>query len=835
MTAGDSATSSALESALDGEAEASEDLPVRISFEIIRLFSEGLYQSPHKAIEELVSNSYDAGAHNVHVLVPRSGSDAPDQEDSLWVIDDGSGMDADGFKQLWLVADSTKAHDIPESGRRPIGQFGIGKLAAYVLAWRLTHVSKKDGKYFFASMDFRKVEGRRQNDPDSAPVTVPLKEVSEARAQELLQEVLDRDDKSSSLLFGPDASETWTAAALTDFKDLFSKFRPGVLSWVLRTGLPLVSQFIIYLNGQALESSKETDEPLFTSALGGTTDEHATRLGFGVTESGVEIPGISGEIRGEARLYEKPLSTGKSLQYGRSHGFFIRVRGRVINLEDELFGIEALNHSAWSRFVLDVDADGLREFLLSSREGVRESEPVYLFKEYLRAKFNECRAFYEREKKKELVGLDIEVLLRNASPSVLSDPLVEAVRQSLAAKKQPSHYITAPVDLDESDRDDWLKEFETTLADGPFKTLEFREVGAYDRLAEYESGEQRLVVNSDHPFIAKLRAHSKDQTPATLFATSEIITDGLIREAGIDPTISLELFNLRDRALRQIAGDMGPDPAAVLRHLSIADQDKDALERAVGAAFITLGFNYDRRGGNQGGPDGVLDAKLGLGEKRIEDYRIVYDAKTTARSNISVGHVDFGALWDFQKSESADHGFIIGKAFAGQDDPDSAVNRRTSQGREDRPMTIMTTDQLRRLVQLHYRFGVTLVQIRLLFKSALTVTEVKEHLDDLEAELSEDQPPVPIRRLLQGLENEKSDKLSRPNVIAVRAKDAALQGYSNDRLSAALRAVETIVGSRWIEVNMNNFEVRLSHTSDQILAELDRRSQEHSELFGEDA
>ncbi len=47
-----------------------EKIPVSLSYDIIRLFSEGLYQSPHKAIEELVSNSYDAEAKNVHVLLP---------------------------------------------------------------------------------------------------------------------------------------------------------------------------------------------------------------------------------------------------------------------------------------------------------------------------------------------------------------------------------------------------------------------------------------------------------------------------------------------------------------------------------------------------------------------------------------------------------------------------------------------------------------------------------------------------------------------------------------------------------------------------------------------
>ena len=41
-----------------------DQIPVTISYRIIELFSAGLYSSPNKAFEELVSNSYDAMAKN---------------------------------------------------------------------------------------------------------------------------------------------------------------------------------------------------------------------------------------------------------------------------------------------------------------------------------------------------------------------------------------------------------------------------------------------------------------------------------------------------------------------------------------------------------------------------------------------------------------------------------------------------------------------------------------------------------------------------------------------------------------------------------------------------
>ena len=125
-----------------------ENIPVPINYDIIRLFSEGLYRSPHKAIEELVTNGYDAEATRVHILLPEQSENNTAIDDSLWVIDNGHGMDVEGFHQLWRVAESNKVQvQTLANGRAPIGQFGIGKLAAYVLAWKLTHLSCVNAGY----------------------------------------------------------------------------------------------------------------------------------------------------------------------------------------------------------------------------------------------------------------------------------------------------------------------------------------------------------------------------------------------------------------------------------------------------------------------------------------------------------------------------------------------------------------------------------------------------------------------------------------------------------------------------------------------------------------
>lgn len=71
-----------------------ESIDVKISLGIIKRFSEGLYSSPNKTFEELVSNSYDAGAGRCLGVPPaRSGrSRKPPSSSSMtasrWTLPD---------------------------------------------------------------------------------------------------------------------------------------------------------------------------------------------------------------------------------------------------------------------------------------------------------------------------------------------------------------------------------------------------------------------------------------------------------------------------------------------------------------------------------------------------------------------------------------------------------------------------------------------------------------------------------------------------------------------------------------------------------------------------
>ena len=167
-----------------------------------------------------MANSFDAGALRVGLLM---SPNLNDQDATIVVIDDGEGMDAEGLKQHWLIGISNKRRltTLPRN-RQQIGKFGIGKLATYVLADRLTHVSKCDGKYYSTSMDFTAIDKRvdREVEPKT-PIKIPLRELSESEAKDALATWTETPAfKAMGMpLFGKGAPASWTVAIMSALKE----------------------------------------------------------------------------------------------------------------------------------------------------------------------------------------------------------------------------------------------------------------------------------------------------------------------------------------------------------------------------------------------------------------------------------------------------------------------------------------------------------------------------------------------------------------------------------------------------------------------------------------
>ena len=83
--------------------------------------------------------------------------------------------------------------------------------------------------------------------------------------------------------------------------------------------------------------------------------------------------------------------------------------------------------------------------------------------------------------------------------------------------------------------------------------------------------------------------------PARLLASSEVLLEGQLQDHGVTPAVVNGFLRDRDRVLRLMAGEAPPTAKEVLRMLRVANQDRNALERATGAVFQVLGFEYERK------------------------------------------------------------------------------------------------------------------------------------------------------------------------------------------------------------------------------------------------
>ena len=382
-----------------------------------------------------------------------------------------------------------------------------------------------------------------------------------------------------------------------------------------------------------------------------------------------------------------------------------------------------------------------------------------------------------------------------------------------------SFYIDVPSNVERERRHEWFATYKSEASKRPIDKSAFKSQGPSAPALRYDPGSRLLVVNLDHPFVDKLTAGGKRLNPAKLFATSEVFLEGQLQGQGVSPVTINSFLRDRDRVLRLMAGDAPPTATEVLRRLAAAGNNYLALERAVGAVFDVLGFEYERNGGNRSGPDGILYARLGRRKREPANYSVVYDAKQTNQPSVSADKVNFDSLEGFRRQERADFGFFIAAAYDAEEDPDGALNERIMQG--GKKLTLLKVEHLRRLVWLHYRQGITLTELRTLFEKARTVPQVNAWIDDLEKVLDE-QEEVPLRVLLDGLEQEKKDDKATPNVHAVRAKYPSLQRFEPERLIARLKAAESIIGRRWIKVNEDSCDVIMDQKAEQIVSALER-------------
>ncbi len=376
------------------------NVDVTLSNELVQLLSEQLYQSPLKAVEELVVNSYDADANECRVFVPDRN-----EPSSRYVVvyDDGVGMDKEGLRDLWRVGRSNKRGEEIErrARRKQIGKFGIGKLATYAIANKVTYLTKKDSEILAVTLDFSRFSSDSDGHPE--PVHLDIKRVD--------AEALAKEPTFTGLCnaLGLEAAELltakrphWTFSVLEELKQKADSLRIGKLRWVLSTAMPLTDDFGLYLNSREVESSKAEEKPVVSFAVGELPQKRLSTLAeatgdeWEVVGKALRSDSFPQCISGSVMVTEKSLHAGKSADLGRSHGFFIKVRNRLVNEEDPLFGLSPLSYQTFNRFRAVLEVDDLDEIITAPREGVEDSGLKEKLERLLTELFYEARDKYKK-------------------------------------------------------------------------------------------------------------------------------------------------------------------------------------------------------------------------------------------------------------------------------------------------------------------------------------------------------------------------------------------------------------------------------------------------------
>lgn len=641
-----------------------EKIPVELSTRFLEHFSEQLYSSPQKAFEELISNGWDAGASIVDVRVDQNLNRS---EATMTVFDNGSSMDLVGLRKLWHIAFSPKERKGKAHGRPLIGRFGIGKLATYVLANKLTYICKaSDGTIRSVMMDYADVNTQKGaksenliNDLELEVFKLDRKEMEEILkniygGDEILNlidgETLDKQTEKNAEIqkeYGgnPAALErppkgTWTLAILSELKPVGRDLRIGILRRVLASALPFSSEMAIYLNGERLKSTKmeanlvkewvigpeidinsielnemeielKSEEEKASPGKGapGSKNQDPTTILVGSKKKPyphIELPGI-GRVTGMVRLFEDKISGGKSEEHGASNGFHVNVLGRIINQNDSSFGEKNLNHAAWSRFRMTVRADGLNKYLTTNREQFKEHHEIKIFRAFLRTVFNKARNVYDSDN--NVIMPDGGDALVQSLGVVSLNPLRSVVSETLRTQSTiPDLFDETGIENREKKRQSWRE----NTADNIKKALGEVKYEKMDdnNFVKFRISDSSIVVNSNHPFVLE---HSRSKAEKKLMRTIamiDLLVDMYALDIGVDPDLLINVRDYRDKLMRFRAlqrRESGVHIARLLKETQHDSSNSDRFERVVSDAFRYLDFDVQDLG-QPGEPEGIAKA-----------------------------------------------------------------------------------------------------------------------------------------------------------------------------------------------------------------------------------
>jgi len=649
-------------------------------------------------------------------------------------------MDLDQLENLWHIGISNKLQIAAK--RKQIGKFGIGKLASYAVARRATYISRTKSGIHAVTIDFELFANATNKDGVASPVKLKLRriakleELESSHAFQLAAAVLETKPTKRDLA----AEQSWTLVVLEDLKEKAHRLSMGRLRWVLKTAMPLESNFSLYLNGEEISSSKDDYEKRVEFKVSELEDARLTDLGavtgekWQKTSLGLVSESFPSGVEGEVFVTNQSLYSqgGKSEDLGRSHGFFVRVHNRLINESDPLFGARPLSFTTFYRFAAIVEVSDLNKYVTASRDDIEQTEVKKKLRELLIQLFNQARDRYEtmeREKEAEEKRKK-EGTREYVSTELVERPLADALVAEAATTVSVDGEIEEPVldswrlvepILDVNELRALVEQLYATERKHRRYTFKYSPAGSLMPLARLDARTATFVVNEDHELVREFAVKADSKRLLEAFIVGEALLEVYLRAADVESEIVSDLLQRRDSLLRSLAVDESYSLRSLAASLRSATASANELEVSLVGAMRALGFNATHISGS-GEPDGLAHYLVhGIGEKSF-----TLEAKSSADVP-SLPQLDFAGLRSHYLAKGADGCMLVAPAYPGADDPNSEVSLRARQ----QNVSCWTIDQVARMVESAERRHInapSLQDIVLTTFSPLDVTAAAERL-----------------------------------------------------------------------------------------------------------
>jgi len=833
-----------------------DEVKLKIDYEIIQHFSQHLYGSPNKAIEELVSNSFDAAAQEVRVYIPSTQT-----KNNVIVWDDGDSMDVKGIHNLWWIARSPKRAEnreivVNKNGatykRKVIGKFGIGKLASYAVGDKITHLCKRDGEFLLVRVNYikleklgekaRKEEVAEQNSEidkkeqkNSEFFTTPIIKLTESGALQFIENLFDGDGsttKTKAAIKNLFAKDSWTVAVISNLKtEKLSLLTFGRLNWLLGTGMPLRPDFKVWLNDESVSSKLQkaalhtwnfgtteiqeaiknvwsdekekgnvSEEPVFNNQVGLNPNERTENVPF------VELPNL-GKVFGEMRIFDESLVKGKASDFARSHGFFILVRGRLLNAEDDKLFIKHPSYGAFYRSQFVINADGLDMELLADRERLNKETPRTIELEILsRAVYNAVRSKSESVEQEKAEKIKTESLLPTRSRDFYREPINALLAQSEESVRVKFEINTPQVSRKVLKQDEQLSLF-----------------------APEEGGFQ---INESHPLYKQLKTDLGNGEVAKkayryfeAIAIADRILEGHLHLVGLDEETISKIMQWRDGQLRQFAETFEHNHSDLAIELWNASfKSGKEFEEPLAEILRSMGFKC-KVDGASGKADVIVAAHIGT-----KSYKLIFEAKGKKSEHAlpnDKAEISGGAS-HLEGIEST-HVVIVARAFAGfgKNEENDAAVLKECRAIQDKAASIMTVEAIILLHQAMERYHYSLDLLKDIFCIIEPPITKKRRIQELHSPTRN----FDYKTVIEDIWKRQSEEADNEPVFfgSVRQLNSDWKNkYSLDEFQAKLQALEQLSDGR-ILINSTEKTIELGAEPKHLFEYIEKNLKSYSD------